>query len=232
MDKTFLSKTSFIKGLQCPKQLWLYKHHPEWRDPISPHLQRLFDTGHAIGELATRLYPDGQLVPCEQTPVPAQVATTRAWLEQGVGTLYEAAFLEQNVFARVDILHRGPEGWELYEVKSSTRLRKVYLQDVALQAWVLQQAGLTLSRVGLVLLEQPLDRRAVASTAPRFVTQDLTREVQALQAFVQTEVVSLQGMLRRGGCPDVATGPQCSQPYRCQFHGYCHGPAAVQREAS
>ena len=231
MDKTFLSKTSFIKGLQCPKQLWLYKHHPEWRDPVSPHLQALFETGHAIGEQATALFPGGQLVPCEQTPVQAQVATTRSWIGPGVGTLYEAAFLEQNVFARVDILHRGPEGWELYEVKSSTRLRKVYLQDVALQAWVLQQAGLVLSKVGLVLLDQPPHPWAT-SAPPRFVTHDLTGEVQALQTFIQAEIVTLQGMLQRGGCPAVATGPQCSRPYRCQFHGHCHTQADQQSEAS
>lgn len=39
----------------------------------------------------------------------------------------------------VDILHKTEGGYEIYEVKSSTELKDVYLWDVAYQRWVLEQ---------------------------------------------------------------------------------------------
>ena len=41
--------------LQCPKKLWLEKHRPELA-AISASQQALFDTGHAVGDIAQRLY--------------------------------------------------------------------------------------------------------------------------------------------------------------------------------
>jgi len=35
-DVSYLSKTLFIKGLQCHKALYLHKYHPELKDEISP----------------------------------------------------------------------------------------------------------------------------------------------------------------------------------------------------
>ena len=45
MLKSKLSKSTFIKGLQCEKSLYLYKHHYKLKDPISSSLQTTFDQG-------------------------------------------------------------------------------------------------------------------------------------------------------------------------------------------
>ena len=54
-----LSKSSFLKGIQCEKQLYLYKHHYNWRDPISEEQQAIFTRGTEVGKLAQSLFPDG-----------------------------------------------------------------------------------------------------------------------------------------------------------------------------
>jgi hypothetical protein len=30
-----LSRSTYMRGKQCPKALWLYKHRPELRPPVS-----------------------------------------------------------------------------------------------------------------------------------------------------------------------------------------------------
>ena len=55
-----LSKSTFIRGLQCEKSLYLYKHHYNLKDPISPSLQATFDRGNTIGLLAQQLFPNGR----------------------------------------------------------------------------------------------------------------------------------------------------------------------------
>ena len=54
-----LSKSTFIRGLQCDKSLYLYKHHYRLKDPISEALLGVFDQGTNIGILAQELFPDG-----------------------------------------------------------------------------------------------------------------------------------------------------------------------------
>ena len=42
-----------MRGKQCPKALWLYKHRPELRPPASVAQQAIFDSGTAVGLLGS-----------------------------------------------------------------------------------------------------------------------------------------------------------------------------------
>ena len=57
MSKNRLSKSTFIRGLQCEKSLYLYKHHYRLKDPTPSSLQAVFDQGTNIGLLAQELFP-------------------------------------------------------------------------------------------------------------------------------------------------------------------------------
>ena len=54
------SKSQFIRGLQCPKSLWLYKHKPSLRQKPDEQLQAIFDAGTDVGILAQQLFPGGE----------------------------------------------------------------------------------------------------------------------------------------------------------------------------
>ena len=58
-EKHILSKSTFIRGLQCPKSLFLYKRHPELKDEISPMQKAIFSRGTEVGDLARELFPGG-----------------------------------------------------------------------------------------------------------------------------------------------------------------------------
>ncbi len=223
MSNTSLSKSLFIKGLQCHKQLWLYKKHPELKDLVDKSLENIFQTGQEVGELATQLFPGGKMLPCEDLSLSQQIKTTRQWLEQGVTTIYEAAFSENEVFVRVDILHKGADGWEIYEVKSSTEPKPVYIQDVAAQTWVLKQAGLNISKSALVTLDNCYQRQGEVDIQKLFTIHDLTQKANGLQGFVKSEVSKMQGVLQLDTMPKTVIGHHCNKPYQCAFYGYCHG---------
>ena len=61
-----LSKSTFIRGLQCEKSLYLYKKHYKLKDSTSPSLQAIFDQGNQIGVLAQSLFPGG-IAPSDST---------------------------------------------------------------------------------------------------------------------------------------------------------------------
>ncbi len=51
-DKHVLSKSTFLRGLQCHKSLYLNRYQRNLRDAISPEQQAIFTTGREVGILA------------------------------------------------------------------------------------------------------------------------------------------------------------------------------------
>ena len=71
------------------------------------------------------------------------VARTAALMSDArVPAIFEAAFEYEDIRIRVDVLERLAHGtWGLREVKSSSGLKDHYLDDIALQTYVLRGAG-------------------------------------------------------------------------------------------
>ena len=59
MEKHVLSKSTFIRGLQCKKLLYLYKNHYNLKDKVSSQTQAMFNQGNKVGLLAQKLFPNG-----------------------------------------------------------------------------------------------------------------------------------------------------------------------------
>ena len=44
-----LTKTDFMRGMQCPRMLWLDKHHPELKI-IPPYIRDRLNKGNEFGD--------------------------------------------------------------------------------------------------------------------------------------------------------------------------------------
>ena len=44
-----ITKTDFMRGMQCPRMLWLDKHHPEMKI-IPPEVRERLDKGNEFGD--------------------------------------------------------------------------------------------------------------------------------------------------------------------------------------
>src|SRR3990170_4559943 len=100
-----LSKSTFLRGLQCHKSLYLNRFHKNLRDSVDPATQAVFDRGHDVGELAQRLFPGGVLARASQPWfIREAVQRTQQLLNGGESVLYEPAFPYDGVIAYVDIL--------------------------------------------------------------------------------------------------------------------------------
>ena len=135
-------------------------------------------------------------------------------------TIYEATFRHDNVLAMVDILHRGPEGWELYEVKSSTAIKDVFLNDTAIQYYVVAGAGIALSRVYLVYMNNGYTRMGKLDLQALFAIEDVTALTVDRQSDIPQRLAAMRGALRQGE-PVIDIGPYCTDPYDCDFIPYC-----------
>ncbi len=219
-----LSKSRFLAGLQCHLRLWYQCYDRDLAPEVSPSQQAIFDTGHEVGRLATRLYPGGVRIEEDHLHHKKAVQSTiKAMQNPSVEAIYEAAFFYDDVRIRVDILERtGNESWNLLEVKSSTSVKDVYYPDVAVQYYVLKGCGLKISRAGILHINNQyvydgvrLDLKAL------FPFKDLTDQVKAMQPEIPARLAALKAMLANSDAPDVKPSRHCSNPYDCEFWDHC-----------
>ena len=224
-----LSKSSFIRGCQCPKSLYLYKHHYSWRDPLSPAQAAIFRRGTNVGLLARELFPGGTDA---SPPTPFQyarsVARTAELVAEGAPVVYEAAFMHEGVLAAMDILVRdasapaaGRPAYRAYEVKSSAGVSETYLLDAALQYWVITGTGVRLSGLSIIHIEPGYIRGKELELEKLFRVVNVAREAEERQGYVGSMVRELKQVVSRPEAPEVEIGPHCHDPYPCDFIGTC-----------
>jgi len=216
----YLSKSLFIRGLQCHKSLYLHKNHPELMDKVSAGTEARFRMGHEVGKLAQGLFPGGVEIPYEGLSHGEQISMTASAVAGKQGVIYEATFSHDDIFVKADILRRVPGGWELYEVKSATGMKEVYYSDVAIQYYVLTGAGLNVGKAFAVYINNQYIRRGQIDVNGLFTLEDITEKVAKLQGSIPEELQKMRRMLA-GDEPDIDIGRHCKEPYDCDFTGTC-----------
>jgi hypothetical protein len=149
-----------------------------------------------------------------------QLTRTREEIDRGTKAIYEATFSYDGIFVKADIIVRNRGYWDLYEVKSSTSVKEHYWDDVAIQYYVLSGSGLPVHRAYLVHINNSYVRRGDVVPEELFVLQDITGVVREKQASVPEELAAMRSMLG-GGMPQIDIGPHCTDPYECDFMGFC-----------
>jgi hypothetical protein len=219
-DLSYLSKSLFLRGLQCPKSLYLYKTQPDLRDEISDAQESVFQAGTEVGVTAQGLFPGGKVIPYDGMSLEDQKKLTQAEIAAGTPVLYEPAFEFDKVFVKADILRKVGKKWDLYEVKGSTGIKDVYLNDIALQYYVLKNSGLPIRKAYLVYINNEYVRNGDLDLDQLFLFEEITPKAIEMEGFVREEIGRLRGVLA-GNIPDIDIGEQCSDPYPCDFQGHC-----------
>lgn len=218
MAVSSLSKSRYVAGLQCHRQLWWRVHEYDAPELVPDEKQQaIFDQGHLVGERARTLFPGGVLIDLPFEQKRDRIEATRLALENGARILYEGSFQAGGAYASVDILERTDEGFIVIEVKSSTRVKIEYINDVALQVYALRRSGLPVIRAEVM----HLNRECVyPDLSNLFVREDVTAQVEAVLLGVPEKLEKQLAMLN-GPLPLVATGEHCSRPYKCPFWDRC-----------
>ena len=207
--------------------MYLECRHRDLADPVSASQQALFDSGTSVGELARERFADGVLVEEQYFERrQAERTTQRLLADETIPALYEPAFSFEGVHTRVDILKRA-EGsqFDLIEVKSSTGLKDVHVQDVAIQTHVLEGCGLPIRRTYLMRIDNNYVYQGGEHNLERlFALDDVTDRVRS---FMETEMhdhlARMWESLGTADTLDIGTGRHCRSPYVCPFFGHCHG---------
>ena len=206
--KHHLTKTDYIHYLQCPKSLWLLKHRPDEypHREFSEFLRKITREGYEVESYAQMLFEGGVTVPAGT----GAEEKTRHLLAEGVPVLFQATFrTDGGMFIRADVLERNDDGtYNLYEVKSSTRVKKDkkhnHLKDACFQMIALEQSGLSVRDVyiahvngeyifgGNIIPEEFLLRRKVTDGV-RDMEAETRAEVDAALSLLASDSIDEKG---------------------------------------
>lgn len=152
-----LTKSRFKLGLECPNKMFYTGKPEEYINTKvdDPFMAALAQGGFQVEALARMQYPDGIFIGAEHYEYQKAADLTQAALQQENVTLFEAAFLEDGLFVRTDILVKKGSYIQLIEVKAKsidstkvvpddkiwkTKGWKPYLFDLAFQKYVIQKS--------------------------------------------------------------------------------------------
>jgi len=218
MSAFTLSKSTYIRGLQCLKSLYLNKYRPFLRDKLSEEQLAKFSRGHEIGKLARQLFPGGVEIP---RPSVASANRTHQEIVNGTPVIYEACFIHSEIIVAVDILVKHENGWNAYEVKSSGQLSDTYFSDARLQEYVIRGTGLPLCKFFLVYRDTSIELSDTKDTHKLFIFNELTMPDPGMLVQIESDISRMKTTLQLPKSPAVIPGKHCMYPYPCDFRGVC-----------
>ena len=214
-----ITKTDFMRGMQCRKMLWLDKHKPQLR-VIPPEIQARLDAGNDFGDKAMGMfgpyeemtvYRPGTHIPDKK----AMLENTARALERGVEVICEAAFCNYNNYCAVDILRKTKAGHDLYEVKNASEVHEQFVRDAGFQYYIISRCGLKIGHIFIVLHGPDEDNP--------FLPVDVTKQAKGYYQWINDNIWDLNRMQKENEEVMVEQGDQCCNPYECWYYGYCHG---------
>ncbi len=222
MASHLLSKSSFIKGLQCEKHLFLYKYHYNEMDDLSDMQKAIFKRGTNVGELAHNLFPGGKIAAEGDPPAYEKALNkTKELINGGTKVIYEAAFLFNEVLSIADIVVMEKGGARIFEVKSSTSVSETYLNDAALQYYVISSLGIRVKDFSIIYINNQYVRKGDLNLEELFTTESVLRFILPLQKSVKENVNRFKKVLLKKQMPNIDIGEHCYNPYTCGFFNYC-----------
>lgn len=214
----YLSKSKYCKGIQCEKILWLDKYKPEEKEDILN--DAILDNGTNVGILAQQLFKEYKVVEFNKD-LSKMINDTNNYLKDDNVVLCEASFDYNHNFCSVDILKKDNDKYEIYEVKSSTHISDIYLDDVSYQYYVLKKLGLNVIKASIVYINSDYERVGDLDVHKLFNIKDVTDTAINKQSFIDNKIKELNDYMKSNKEREKDIGEYCFDPYACPYFKYC-----------
>lgn len=218
MKYMYLSKSKYCKAKQCNKSLWLLKNMPEVATEIDN--QSVLDNGTKVGELAREIFGEYKNIEYQED-LSKMLEQTEELLKLAPNIITEASFNFNNNFCSVDILKNDIDGLEIYEVKSSTEVKEIYLDDVSYQVYVLKNLGYKIKKASIVYINNQYVRHGELELNKLFNIEDVTEIAFDKQEEIENKIKEINQYMRQEVEPELDINMHCFNPYKCEFWEHC-----------
>ena len=223
MEKHLLSKSTFIRGNQCIKSLYLNKKRPFLRDRLSPEQLAKFRRGTKLGIIAQQLFPGGiDVGPKSYRQYEKKLLETQEVISNHSNNiLYEAGFQYDRLLVFLDILVHNNDSWYAYEVKSALHVSDTFLLDAAFQYYVITNSGLAIDDFYIVYINKAYQFDGTLNLEELFLKESVLERILPMQDYIKEKAEEEKAALNLEKSPPIEPGVHCTNPYPCDFIGHC-----------
>ncbi|MBR3117448.1 MAG: DUF2779 domain-containing protein [Bacilli bacterium] len=212
-----ISKSLYCNYVQCKKLVWLLKNKPDEYEETKNDV--VLANGNRVGDLARSYFGKYALVKYDEVLI-NMIMETKKYLKTD-SIICEASFKFNNLFASIDILKIEDDGLTIYEVKSSTEVKDIYLDDASFQAYILKKLGYKVKSVNIMHVNGDYVLGDKFDINSYFVIEDITDTSIEKESELEENVKELNEILDSNKEPNIDIGMHCSNPYKCPYYKYC-----------
>ena len=217
-----ISKSSYILGQQCEKSFW-FKHnqYPE-TNPQDEAAQERLAAGDEVGEISKMLFPEGEEIPFLDGNYQDMHDITMEKISLGAERLYEASFLIDGIFIRVDLMNKTKDGWDIYEVKSSSSVKDYHKDDASLQWHVLKKIPeIKLNSLYVAVLNNAYEKSSEIIPDEFFKKENVTEIANQNRKAVEQKISELKILSSQNDKPKIKISSHCKKPHDCVYQDNC-----------
>jgi len=213
----FLTKSLYMNGQQCPRLLWFSSRHqlPE----LSLYDQHKFAQGRDFEKYVKKLFPDG--IDLGNLKHGENIKETQNLIRQG-RIIFEACMVYKDLFFKGDILEPSADGWNLHEMKSSTKVKDEYIPDMAFQKYICEKNGIKIKNCFIEYINKNYVKQGNVIPNELVLQQDVTDDVNQINDIEENSEKYIE-IMKQGKAPEVSISRKCNKPYECPLKDECWG---------
>jgi len=182
------------------------KNDPSKIPPTDAATQAMFDAGHAFEPYVESLFPGGEAIVWDKgdwNSYKTLPARTIQALESGSKVIFQGRFEWQQFTFLPDIIEVvGNKLLDLYEIKSSTKVKPDHLYDLAFQKVVLEGSGFTVRNISVIHVNNQYIRQGEVNPNELTKFTDVTSEVNEIAAKTPEYMQAALESATQAGVPD------------------------------
>jgi len=213
-----LSKSDYMLFLKHPAWLWLKKHQKNLLPPIDDNTQAMFDNGHLFEEYAEKIFEGRVLKLGFDMSIPNDydnlLHKTEEALKKPPQFLLQARFKVGRLTCICDVIEFvGDHQINLYEIKSSTKVKTEHHYDLAFQVEVLEQIGLEIKQIFVVYVNNRYVRQGAIDISQLVVKSEVTDQVNHLKKITTHQIEKALKVMDSYQRPDLS-------PTHCRLNSF------------
>ncbi len=200
-----ITKSEFLIYLEAPLDLWALKH---WKVPDQKrdeYLEHLAEQGYEVEDWAKK-YRDEYLIP--------------EYKAQKEDILWQPTVTTDRFQARADLLikRHGSDVWDIYEVKSGTKVKDEYCYDATFQNLVFEEKY-TIGDTYIVHVNREYVRQGEIDVSKLLVVERITEKVAQIKDEVKKLMNDALHVADLASSDDIKG---CLTPKVCLCPAICH----------
>jgi predicted RecB family nuclease len=217
----FLSKSKIKDNSRCSMMLWHELNQPHLKEWDQSNVSR-FEQGREVEALARSFFPNA--IEQDKKSNLEKVEYTKELLAKPYSSIYEAAFLYNNVIIQFDVLNKNEVGtFDAVEVKSSSKFKEDYELDVIIQYWVAKRSGIEIRNFQLWYVNTQDDNGY-------FGKKDLKEFVEANEERFEQELAKAQKTYHSKEMPEFKVGAHCDS-FECPFRNTPQCKVSIEKNS-